>query len=108
MANAAPSGPVLAETIAKQPVKCHTITDPRCNVFKVSRPKVWPPLMDLSSVRRTLTPIKDNLAQVPALAKAANAMATVIAELEAAERATNAARLYDNTKLQLSSLTRRH
>lgn len=84
------------------------MADPRCNVFKVSRPKIWPPLMDLSSVRRNLTPIKDNLAQVPALAKAATAMATVIAELEAAERATNAARLYDNTKFQLARLTRRH
>lgn len=77
-------------------------------MFKVSRPKIWPPLMDLSSVRRNLTPIKDNLAQVPALAKAATAMETVIAELEAAERATNAARLYDSTKLRLSALTRRH
>jgi hypothetical protein len=64
--------------------------------------------MDLSSVRRNLTPIKNDLAQVPALAKAAIAMDTVIAELEAAERATNAARLHDNTKLQLSQLTRRH
>jgi hypothetical protein len=77
-------------------------------VFKVSRPNSWPPLMDLSSVRRNLTPIKNDLAQVPALAKAAIAMDTVIAELEAAERATNAARLHDNTKLQLSQLTRRH
>jgi hypothetical protein len=77
-------------------------------VFKVSRPNTWPPLMDLSSVRRNLTPIKNDLAQVPALAKAAIAMDTVIAELEAAERATNAARLHDNTKLQLSRLTRRH
>jgi hypothetical protein len=64
--------------------------------------------MDLSSLRRNLTPIKDNLEQVPALAKAAIALETVIAELEAAERATNAARLHDNTKYQLSRLTRRH
>jgi hypothetical protein len=64
--------------------------------------------MDLSSVRRNLTPIHNDLAQVPALAKAATAMKTVIAELEAAERATNASRLHDNTKLQLSRLTKRH
>jgi hypothetical protein len=77
-------------------------------VFKVSRPNAWPPLMDLSSLRRNLTPIKHNLDQVPALAKAATALQTVITELEAAERATNASRLHDNTKYQLSRLTRRH
>jgi hypothetical protein len=77
-------------------------------VFKLSRPTTWPPLMDLSSVRRNLTPIKNDLAQVPALAKAASAMETVIAELEAAERATNAARLHANTRLRLSRLTKRH
>jgi hypothetical protein len=77
-------------------------------VFKLSRPNVWPPLMDLSSVRRNLTPIKDNLEQVPALAKAASALETVIAELEAAERATNAARMHGNTLHRLSRLTKRH
>jgi hypothetical protein len=77
-------------------------------VFKLPRPNAWPPLMDLSSVRRNLAPIKNDLDQVPALAKAAIAMETVIAELEAAERATNAARLHDNTKIRLARLTRRH
>ena len=77
-------------------------------MFKLPRPNSWPPLMDLSSVRRNLAPIKNDLEQVPALAKAATAMQTVIAELEAAERATNAARLHDNTKLNLTRLTRRH
>jgi hypothetical protein len=77
-------------------------------VFKLTRPNSWPPLMDLSSVRRNLAPIKNDLEQVPALAKAASAMETVIAELEAAERATNAARLHDNNKLRLSRLTKRH
>jgi hypothetical protein len=77
-------------------------------VFKLSRPNAWPPLMDLSSVRRNLTPIQNDLAQVPALAKAATAMQTVITELEAAERATNAARLHDSTKLRLARLIRRH
>jgi hypothetical protein len=77
-------------------------------VFKLSRPNAWPPLMDLSSVRRNLTPIKNDLEQVPALAKAASAMETVIAELDAAERATNAARLHDDTKMRLSRLTKRH
>jgi hypothetical protein len=64
--------------------------------------------MDLSSVRRNLAPIKNDLEQVPALAKAASAMETVIAELEAAERATNAARLHSDTKIRLSRLTKRH
>ena len=76
-------------------------------MFKLSRPHAWPPLLDLSSVRRHLTPIKHNLERVPALAKAATALQTVITELEAAERATNAARLHDRTK-QLARLTRRH
>jgi hypothetical protein len=77
-------------------------------VFKLPRPNAWPPLMDLSTVRRNLTPIKNDLEQIPALAKAATAMQTVIAELEAAERATNAARLHGNTKIRLARLTRRH
>jgi hypothetical protein len=65
--------------------------------------------MDLSSVRRHLMPIQHDLASVPALAKAADALEIAIAELDAAERATNAARLHENiTQRQLSRLTRRH
>jgi hypothetical protein len=76
-------------------------------VFKPLHDAAWPPLMDLSSVRRHLAPIQHDLASVPALAKAADALEVAIAELDAAERATNAARLHDNNKLQLSRLTRR-
>jgi hypothetical protein len=77
-------------------------------VFKLSHPKAWPPLMDLSTVRRNLAPIQNDLEQVPALAKAATAMQTVMTELDAAERATNAARLHDNNNLRLSRRTKRH
>jgi hypothetical protein len=76
-------------------------------VFKVSRTVPWPPLLDLHSVRRNLAPIQQDLASMPALAKASIALEAVIAEIDAAERATNAARLHDSNRLQLSRLVRR-
>jgi hypothetical protein len=77
-------------------------------MFKIPRRTPWPPQLDLSSVRRTLVPLQSDLARVPALVNAAAALGTAIAEIDAAERATNAARLHDSTVRRLTLVTRRH
>lgn len=59
-------------------------------MYRLPRPKAWPPTLDLSTVRETLQYMHGDLQRVPGLEKAAAQMAKTIAELDAAERAANA------------------
>lgn len=49
-------------------------------------PKRNVPLIDLGTVRETLAYIRDDLQRVPGLERAAELIATALAEVEAAER----------------------
>lgn len=56
-------------------------------MFKIQRDPVWPPALDLTTVRETITYMEGDLKRVPGLEAAARALKTAIAEIEIAERA---------------------
>lgn len=55
-------------------------------VFRIPRPTSWPPQIDLSTVRDTLTYMHDDAARVPGLERLKDALAAAIREAETAER----------------------
>lgn len=56
-------------------------------MFKILRDPVWPPALDLSTVRETIAYMEGDLKRVPGLEAVAKALKTAIAEIDAAERA---------------------
>lgn len=56
-------------------------------MFRIARSQPYPPLLDLTTARETISYIEDDLRRVPGLEKAADALKAAIAEMETAERA---------------------
>jgi len=54
-------------------------------VYRISRTHPWPPSIDLSTVRETLTYMRDDARSVPGLEQVAAALDTALSEVDAAE-----------------------
>jgi hypothetical protein len=54
-------------------------------VFRIPRHRPWPPAVDLSTVRETLTYMRDDARSVPGLESLAQSLDEAIAEVDAAE-----------------------
>jgi len=54
-------------------------------VFKISRRQPWPPHVDLTTARETLSYIQDDMKRVPELQKIADALEAVLHEIDHAE-----------------------
>jgi hypothetical protein len=59
-------------------------------VFKFSRKQPWPPTLDLSTIRDTLSYMHGDMKRVAALDKAAKALEAAIQEIDAARDRTAA------------------
>ena len=55
-------------------------------MFRIQREPAWPPALDLSTVRETISYMEGDLRRVKGLEAAAAALKTAIKEIEAAER----------------------
>ena len=55
-------------------------------MFRISRQNSWPPAIDLSTVRDTISMMKEDADRVPNLARVAAALGSVLTEIELAER----------------------
>jgi hypothetical protein len=55
-------------------------------VYRISRTRPWPPSIDLSTVRETLTYMRDDARSIPGLEQVAAALDTALSEVDAAER----------------------
>lgn len=54
-------------------------------MFRISRHRPWPPAIDLSTVRETLTYMRDDAQSIPGLEALAQSLDGAIAEVDAAE-----------------------
>lgn len=55
-------------------------------MFRIPRSRLWPPTVDLSTVRETLLYMHDDMKRVPGLGEVASAIAATLAEIEKVER----------------------
>jgi len=55
-------------------------------MFRIPRTRPWPPTLDLSTVRETLTYMRDDMRRVPGLEQVAEAIDAAMIEIEVAER----------------------
>jgi hypothetical protein len=62
-------------------------------VFKISRTRPWPPMLDLVTVRETLCYMHDDMKRVAALTRVAAALETALAEFDSVERSATPAAL---------------
>lgn len=53
-------------------------------MFRISRQRPWPPVVDLHTVRDTLSYMKDDMERVPGLEKVAAALQGALDEIEKA------------------------
>ena len=56
-------------------------------MYKISRDQPWPPNIDLSTARETLTYVHDDMKRVPELQKVAAALEDAMREMDRAEAA---------------------
>ncbi|MCU0954453.1 MAG: hypothetical protein MUC37_07530 [Hyphomicrobium sp.] len=54
-------------------------------MFRISRHRPWPPAIDLSTVRETLTYMRDDARSIPGLEALAQSLDAAIAEVDATE-----------------------
>lgn len=76
-------------------------------MFKISRNRAWPPSIDLTTVRQTVTYMQGDLARVPGLEKIAAALETALAEIDAVQVRPTVANLNDPV-LRARFLPRKH
>ena len=67
-------------------------------MFRISRHRPWPPAIDLSTVRETLTYMRDDARSIPGLEALAQSLDAAIAEVDATE-----ARLQPHTASPIAS-----
>lgn len=54
-------------------------------MFRIPRQNPWPPVVDLTTVRDTLSYMKDDMERVPGLERVAAALKEALAEIERAK-----------------------
>ncbi len=57
-------------------------------MFRIPRHNPWPPVVDLSTVRDTLSYMKDDMERVPGLERVAAALKEALAEIDRAKPPT--------------------
>lgn len=62
-------------------------------MFRIPRPKSWPPAIDLYTVRETLLYMKDDAKRIPGLEEVTKALDATIVEIDRAEQAQKPQRL---------------
>lgn len=59
-------------------------------MFKIPRKQPWPPTLDLTTIRETLSYMHGDMKRVPALTKAAEALEAALREIDTARAKTAA------------------
>lgn len=76
-------------------------------MFKISRSRSWPPAIDLSTVRKTVTYMQGDMARVPGLEKIAAALEVAIKEIDAVDTRPRVVNITDSV-LRSRFLPRKH